>query len=119
MRLKDIAAAIAIGGALALLAQSAQTEPTKTRAAVDVHGHSIVVSRAKNQRATTHVIIRKRSHLDPGTETFPGEHGDHDYAQTPTQHASSVLDNTNFGGNMTALPGPFTLLNKNSLWLQY
>jgi hypothetical protein len=79
----------------------------------------VVVTSAKKNRAPTRIIIQKRSYLDPGTETFPGERGDYDYAQTPTQHPSSVLDNTIFGGNMTPLPGPFTLPSKRNPWLQY
>jgi hypothetical protein len=30
-----------------------------------------------------------------------------------------VLDNTAFGSNQTALPGPFTLPSKNNPWLQF
>ena len=44
---------------------------------------------------------------------------DHDYADLPNQRAIGVLDNTPFGGNQTALPGPWTLPSKNNPWLQY
>jgi hypothetical protein len=118
MRLKVAAAAIAIIGALGLLAAPADAAPKKKRV-VHSRGQTVFVSRDENGRVRTRIIIQKRSYLDPGTETFPGEHGDHDYAVLPNQRASDVLDNTAFGARQTALPGPFTLPGKNNPWLQY
>lgn len=118
MRLKVAAAAIAIIGALGLLAAPADAAPKKKRV-VYTRGHTVQVSRDENGRTRTRVIIQKRSYLDPGTETFPGERGDHDYANLPTYRPSGILDNTTFGGNQTALPGPFTLPGRNNPWMQY
>ena len=72
-------------------------------------GHTVFVSRDEDGRTRTKIIIQKRSYLDPGTETFPGENTGNDYAQLPNQSATSVLDNTAFGDHQTALPGAFTL----------
>ena len=123
MRLKTAAAAIALIGAvgltLGLLAAPADAAPKKKARVVHTHGNTVYVSRDENGRKRTRIIIQKRSYLDPGTETFPGERGDHDYAQLPTHHAGGVLDNTAFGNNQSALPGPFTLPFKDNPWLQY
>ena len=119
MRLKVAAVAIALIGALGLLAAPADAAPKKKARVVYTHGNTVYVSRDESGRKRTRIIIQKRSYLDPGTETFPGERGDHDYALMPTWHAGSVLDNTTFGGNQTALPGPFTLPSRNNPWLQY
>ncbi len=119
MRLKLAAAAIAAVGALVLLAAPADAAPKKKRVIVDSRGHTVFVSRDEDGRTRTRIIIQKRSYLDPGTETFPGERGSHDYANLPTYRPSGVLDNTNFGSNQSALPGPFTLPSKNNPWLQF
>lgn len=118
MRLKVAAVAIAIVGALSLLAAPADAAPKKKRV-VYSRGHTVYVSRDENGRSRTRVIIQKRSYLDPGTETFPGERGDHDYAQLPNHRASGVLDNTSFGTNQSALPGPWTLPGRNNPWMGY
>jgi hypothetical protein len=119
MRLKSIAAALAFAGALALFAAPANAAPKKKRMVVYNRDRTVFVSRDENGRTHTRIIIQKRSYLDPGTETFPGERGDHDYAMLPTQHASSVLDNTIFGSNMSPLPGPFTLPGAHNPWIGY
>lgn len=118
MRLKTAAAAIAMIGALGLLAAPAGAA-TKKKRVVYSHGHTVFVSRDENGRTRTRIIIQKRSYLDPGTETFPGERGDHDYAVLPNQHGTSVLDNTAFGGNQTALPDQWTLPGRNNPWIGY
>jgi hypothetical protein len=118
MPLKAVTVAIALIGVMGLPAASANAAPKKTRV-VYARGHTVYVSRDENGRTRTRIIIQKRSYLDPGTETFPGERGDHDYAQLPTHHAGSVLDNTSFGINQSALPGPFTLPSKDNPWLGY
>jgi len=123
MFLKFPAATIAMGVALAVLvapafAQDGQAKKKKTAVTTN-RDHTVQVSRDEDGRTRTRIIIQKRSYLDPGTETFPGERGDHDYAQLPNHRASGVLDNTAFGGNQTSLPGPWTLPSKNNPWLGY
>jgi hypothetical protein len=118
MRLKHLAVAVAFAGALGLLAAPAGAAPKKKRV-ITSQGHTVFVSRDENGRSRTRIIIQKRSYLDPGTETFPGERGDHDYAWLPNQHAGSVLDNTTFGGNQSALPGPWTLPFRDNPWIGY
>lgn len=119
MHLKVPVAAIALGVALALLAASADAQTKKKKTVVSSRDHTVQVSRDEDGRTRTRIIIQKRSYLDPGTETFPGERGDHDYAVLPNHRASGILDNTTFGGNQSALPGPWTLPSKNNPWLQY
>jgi hypothetical protein len=118
MRLKAAAAAIAVIGALALLAAPAEAAPKKKRV-VTSRGHTVFVSRDETGRARTRVIIQKRSYLDPGTERFPGERSDYDYVQMPNQRASSVLDNTAFGFSQSPLPDLWTLPGRNNPFMQY
>ena len=97
----------------------ADAAPKKNDAAtVDARGHTVFTSRDEDGKTRTRIIIQKRSYLDPGTETLPGENIGNDYAQLPTQHATSVLDNTVTGNSQTSLPGPFTLPGKNNPWLR-
>jgi hypothetical protein len=120
MRLKFVAAAIAATAAIGLLAAPATAAPQKKRVAyVDARGHTVFTSRDEDGRRRTRIIIQRRSYLDPGTEVFPGENSDHKYAFSPGAHATSVLDNTAFGSNRTALPGPFTLPSRNNPFLQF
>ena len=102
----------------ALLAAPADAAPKK-KPVVDARGHTVFVSRDEDGRTRTKIIIQKRSYLDPGTETFPGENTGNNYAQFPNQHATSVLDNTPFGGNQSALPNLWTLPGKNNPFVQY
>jgi len=122
MVLKVPVAAMALAVILALVAAPAfaqDGQAKKKKTVVTNRDHTVQVSRDEDGRTRTRIIIQKRSYLDPGTETFPGERGDHDYAMLPNHRASGVVDNTPFGGNQTALPGPWTLPSKNNPWLQY
>jgi hypothetical protein len=119
MRLKIIATVVAIAGGLAMLAASADAAAKKKHVVTTAAGGTVFVSRDEDGRTRTRIIIQKRSYLDPGTERFPGERGDHDYAQLPNQRASSVLDNTAFGTSQSALPNLWTLPGKNNPFMQY
>ena len=125
MKLKVVTAAIALVGALALptIQADAQTNPqTKRTVVYSNRDNTVQISRDQDGRTRTRVIIQKRSFLDPGTETFPGERvGNTGYVQTMTQTAGSPIDNTSAGlsNRQSALPGPFTLPSKNNPWLQY
>jgi hypothetical protein len=116
MRLKNLAVAVAFVGAFSLLAAPAGAAPKKR--VYSNRDHTVVVSRDENGRTRTRIIIQKRSYLDPGTEPLPSERNVLDYVDTPTQRASSVLDNTAFGDRGT-LPGPFTLPSRHNPWLQF
>jgi hypothetical protein len=118
MRVKSVASTFVALAAVALLAMPAGAAPQKKRV-ITAAGHTVFVSRDEDGRRRTKIIIQKRSYLDPGTETFPGENTGNDYVQMPTHHAASVLDNTAFGSNQLPLPGPFTLPSKNNPWLQF
>jgi hypothetical protein len=118
MRLKIIATALAAAAAIAMLAAPADAAAKKKRVVTGA-GHTVFVSRDENGRSRTRVIIQKRSYLDPGTETFPGENTGQGYAFSPNHSASGVLDNTAFGNNQTPLPGPFTLPTKDNPWLKF
>ncbi len=118
MRLKFIATAIAAAAAVAIMAAPADAVAKKKRV-VAGSGHTVFVSRDENGRTRTRIIIQKRSYLDPGTEQFPGETSVHNYAWSPNHRADGVLDNTAFGSNQTALPGPFTLPFRSNPWLGF
>jgi hypothetical protein len=122
MVLKVSASALALALAVALVAAPASAQDgqaKKKKTVVMNRDHTVQVSRDEDGRTRTRIIIQKRSYLDPGTETFPGERGDRDYAVLPNHRASGVLDNTNFGSNQTALPGPWTLPFKSNPWIGY
>ena len=119
MRLKIIATALLVAGVIAVVAAPVDAAVKKKRAVVTGSGHTVFVSRDEDGRTRTKIIIQKRSYLDPGTETFPGENLGNNYVQSPNHRADDVLDNTAFGSNQTALPGPWTLPGKNNPWLQY
>jgi len=115
-----IAAALAVTAAAALLAAPADAAAKKKRVVVTTNRqHTVFVSRDEDGKTHTRIIIQKRSYLDPGTEQFPGESSVHEYAWSPNHRADSVLDNTAFGSNQTALPGPFTLPLKSNPWIQF
>jgi len=116
MRLKVIVTAFAVVAATAVLALPAGAAPKKV-AAIDTRGHTVFTSRDEDGKTRTRIIIQKRSYLDPGTETFPGENTGRDYMQMPGQHATSVLDHTVAGDTQSSLPGPFTLPFKTNPWI--
>lgn len=118
MRLKLVATAIVAAAALGLLAAPADAAAKKKRV-VASNGHTVFVSRDEDGRTRTRIIIQKRSYLDPGTEQFPGETSVHNYAWSPNHHADSVLDNTAFGSNQTALPTVWTLPFKTNPFIGY
>jgi hypothetical protein len=118
MRLKMIATALAV--AVAMLVAPAGAATKKKHVVTTTAGHTVFMSRDEDGRTRTKIIIQKRSYLDPGTETFPGENlGNNNYVQSPNHRADDVLDNTAFGSNQSPLPGPFTLTGKNNPWLQF
>lgn len=117
MRLKA-AAAIALIGALSLLAAPADAAVKKKRV-IHSREDTVFISRDENGRTHTRVIIQKRSYLDPGTGALPADRSAYGYIELPNQHASGVLDNTSFGTNQTALPNQWTLPFKDNPWLGY
>ena len=119
MRLKLFATAIAAAAAFSLLAAPADAATTKKKRVVASNGHTVFVSRDEDGRTRTRIIIQKRSYLNPGTEQFPGETSVHNYAWSPNHHADSVLDNTAFGSNQTALPTIWTLPFKSNPYIGY
>jgi hypothetical protein len=119
MGLKVVATAFAVVGAVALLAAPADAAPKKKAIVYDTRGHTVFTSRDEEGKTRTRIIIQKRSYLDPGTEVLPGDRSDRDYAFSPSHSASGVFDNTAFGSNQSALPGPFSLPSKNNPWLKF
>ncbi|MDO8874538.1 MAG: hypothetical protein Q8M24_19495 [Pseudolabrys sp.] len=105
MRLKLVAATFAALGTLAVMAAPVQAQSSERRVTSNARGHTVFTSRDEDGRTRTRIIIQRRSYLDPGTQVLPGSRHDREYASSPGQRASSVLDNTAFGGNQTALPG--------------
>ncbi len=120
MKARQIAAALALATAFGLTITSADTAPRKRAVTmIEGRGQTVYTYTDEYGRRHTRVIIQRRSYLDPGTESLPGERSVHEYAHLPTQHPTRVLDNTPAGTNQTALPGPFTLPSRNNPWLQY
>ena len=125
MVLKVSAAAMALAVALALLAAPAfaqDGQAKKKKVVTSNRDHTVQVSRDEDGRTRTRIIIQKRSYLDPGTETFPGERvGNTGYIENPNQYAGSVLNNTSAGlyNTQSALPGPWTLPSKRNPWIGY
>ncbi|HET9413958.1 MAG TPA: hypothetical protein VFO74_07500 [Pseudolabrys sp.] len=125
MKLKFAAGAIAVIGVLALLAPPpaiAQSSQTKRGTVAYNRDRTVVVTRDEDGRTRTRVIIQKRSYLDPGTQTFPGERvGNTGYIENPNQYAGSVINNTSAGlyNTQSALPGPWTLPFKSNPWMGY
>ena len=120
MRLKMIATALAVAGAVAMVVAPAGAAAKKKHVVTTTAGHTVFMSRDEDGRTRTQIIIQKRSYLDPGTKTYPGENlGNNNYVQSPNHRADDVLDNTAFGSNQSPLPGPFTLTGKNNPWLQF
>jgi hypothetical protein len=127
MKFKVIAGAFVVAGVVALMAtpaaaQTGQTNQPKKKTVVYNRDHTVMVSRDEDGRTRTRIIVQKRSYLDPGTETFPGERGRNtDYVENPNQRAGSVINNTSAGlyNTQSALPGPWTLPSKNNPWLGY
>jgi len=124
MKLKAIVGTFVLAAAAALLAApaGAQTDQKKKNAVVYNRDRTVMISRDEDGRTRTRIIIQKRSYLDPGTETFPGERGRNtDYVENPNQRAGGVINNTSAGlyNTQSALPGPWTLPSKNNPWLGY
>ena len=72
MRLTAVAAALTIFAVVGL-ALPADAAPKKTTQTVDARGNTVFTSRDEDGKTRTRIIIQKRSYLDPGTETLPGE----------------------------------------------
>ena len=125
MKFKLAAGALVFTGILALLAApvDAQTSQTKKKNTVTYNrDRTVVVTRDEDGRTRTRIVIQKRSYLDPGTETFPGERvGNTGYVENPGQYAGSVINNTSAGlyNTQSALPGPWTLPFKSNPWIGY
>lgn len=119
MRLKVVTTVLAAIAAVGLLALPADAAPKKKRIAYNTRGQTVFISRDENGRTHTRIIIQKRSYLDPGTETSPGERSERNWVSIPGQSAISVLDNTAAGANQSPLPGPYTLPSKNNPWLEF
>ena len=119
MNFKGVATVIATVATVGLLAAPASAAPKKRVAVADARGATVYTSRDEDGRRRTKIIIQKRSYLDPGTEVFRGENSDHRYAYSPGHRANSVLDNTAFGNNQSALPNGFNLPSRNTPFLQF
>jgi hypothetical protein len=125
MNWKVATAVFTLVAATALLTAvaGAQTDQTKKKKAVIYNrDHTVMVSRDEDGRTRTRIIVQKRSYLDPGTETFPGERvGNTGYIENPGQYAGTVINNTSAGlyNTQSALPGPWTLPGKNNPWIGY
>ena len=119
MRLKVVASTFAVIAAVALLARRPMPRPRKSASSPQPR-HTVFVSRDEDGRTRTRIIIQKRSYLDPGTETFPGESTGNDYVQMPTHHAAAACSTTpRSAATSCRCLVPSTLPSKNNPWLQF
>jgi hypothetical protein len=124
MKLQAVGVALILVGAQVMLAgpSFAQTKQSRQTTVVYNRDRTVQISRDEDGRTRTRIIIQKRSFLDPGTETFPGERvGNTGYIENPNQRAGGVINNTSAGllNTQSALPGPWTLPSRNNPWLGY
>jgi hypothetical protein len=127
MKLQAVGVALVLVGAQVMLAgpsfaQTKQSKQSKQTTVVYNRDRTVQISRDEDGRTRTRIIIQKRSFLDPGTETFPGERvGNTGYIENPNQRAGGVINNTSAGllNTQSALPGPWTLPSRNNPWLGY
>jgi hypothetical protein len=73
MRFGTAITAFAAFSILAGVANAQTTTTTKKRVISRNYDRTVVVSRDESGRTRTRIIVQKRSFLDPGTQTFPGE----------------------------------------------
>jgi hypothetical protein len=101
---------IAATAAAALLAGPAGAE-TVTRNTVVRGDRTVITSRDESGRTRTRIVVQRRSFLDPGTQTFPGENR---YNAGPAlvwqpPFSSAPDRGTIFDRGQPPLPGAFDL----------
>jgi hypothetical protein len=106
IKLAALTAAAAIAAvAVAALAASPAEAQTRKRAAVKRPAAVMVVG-----RAPTRLVVRRRSFLDPGTESLPFDQHYHDYAVGPGFTAYPR------GFEHSVAPGTFSRMPLPGLW---
>jgi hypothetical protein len=93
-----------------LLTSQAGAE-TVTRNTVVRGDRTVITSRDESGRTRTRIVVQRRSFLDPGTQTFPGENR---YNAGPAlvwqpPFSSAPDRGTIFDRGQPPLPGPFDL----------
>jgi hypothetical protein len=93
MRWKLTAALIASCVAMAAIATSAEAATKKRPAGQQAEPvqRTVYISRDESGRKRTHIILQRRSFLDPGTTVLPGQRKYSDYANPPYASAIDVL----------------------------
>jgi hypothetical protein len=114
MRITTLAAALALAAACGLTVAPADAQQRQRVSIVEGRGQTVYTYTDENGRRRTRVLIQRRSYLDPGTASLPSDRRELDYISRPNQHATSVLDNTAFGSNQSALPDNWTLPFRNN-----
>ena len=97
--------------ATALMALPVSAE-TVTRNTVVRGDRTVITSRGEDGRTRTHIIVQKRSFLDPGTQTFPGENRYNSgpaLVWQPPFNSDNPQRNTAFDRGRPPLPGQFDL----------
>lgn len=109
--------AVTAFAALSLLAGAADAQTTTTTAKKRVvsrnYDRTVIISRDESGRTRTRVIVQKRSFLDPGTQTFPGEVRYNDSIQAVRTDPLVTQRNTAFDRSYQ-LPARFELPFPNS-----
>ena len=99
----------ALGGLIAATAFTLPAQSAEKAAGVTQTGEFSSQQRAtKRPPARARITVNRRSYLNTGTESMPGDHKYHDYAFPPGYSVTSAIDRTNAFPN-EGLPGPFDL----------
>jgi hypothetical protein len=81
------------------------TEPSRSQTAPQVRPAPRAVAAARPPvRPPATVTVRKRSFLDPGTETKPGREHDLDYASPDVEYGFAPMRNSTLFTNSASLP---------------
>jgi hypothetical protein len=102
MRFGILTVALGAGLIAAAAFAIAPAEAARRHVVVSDTGRHVVTSRARAR------ITVRRSFLDLGTETMPGDRKYMDYAMPPNYSPTASFDNTN-AYHRWPLPGPFDL----------
>jgi hypothetical protein len=113
MRFGLAVTALAAFSVLAGAANAQTTTTTKKRVIARNADRTVVVSRDESGRTRTRIIVQKRSFLDPGTQTFPGEVRYNDSIQAVQTDPLTTQRNTAFDRSYQ-LPSRFELPFPNS-----
>ena len=90
MRWKPTAVIAACAVLVTAFALPADAQP-RQRVVQGTQAPTVFTSRDEDGRTRTRIIVQKRSYLDPGTESLPGQGHNTDYVRLPGQRPTDIL----------------------------